>query len=86
LHKDKLIQELFQKIEVLTFRLEQAEREIAELKQENAELKARLNSNSNNSSKPPFERWLREKASISKNHERETRGPIGASGQNIEPG
>jgi len=53
LHKDKLIQELFQKIEILTSRLEQAEREIAVLKQENTELKARLNSNSNNSSKPP---------------------------------
>jgi transposase len=53
LGKDKLIQELFQKIEVLDSRIEQAENEIAALKLENATLKSRLNSNSNNSSKPP---------------------------------
>ncbi len=51
--KDKLIQGLFQKIEVLTSRLEQAENKIAVLELENSELKARLNSNSKNSSRPP---------------------------------
>jgi transposase len=53
LDKDKLIQELFKRIEYLTSRLEQAGNMIAELNAENAELKARLNSNSKNSSRPP---------------------------------
>lgn len=51
--KDKLIQELFKRIEYLTSRLEQAGNMIAELNAENAELKAWLNSNSKNSSRPP---------------------------------
>ena len=58
LGKDKLIQELFQKIKVLTSRLEQAEKKISELKAENAELKARLNSNSKNSSNERYNNCL----------------------------
>ncbi|MDA3927686.1 MAG: DUF6444 domain-containing protein, partial [Prolixibacteraceae bacterium] len=41
------------KIDKLTRRLEKAENKIAVLELENSELKARLNSNSKNSSRPP---------------------------------
>jgi transposase len=53
LDKDKIIQDLIEQVARLTYRLEQAEKRILELEVENAELKARLNSNSRNSSKPP---------------------------------
>ena len=69
--KDKLIQELFQKIEILTSRLEQAEKEISELKAENAELKARLNSNSKNSSRPPSSDGYRKKPAFPKKESKE---------------
>lgn len=44
---------MLQKVELLTMRLKWAEDKMAALELENAELKTRLNSNSNNSSKPP---------------------------------
>jgi len=54
LDKDKLIEELFKRIEALTLRVEQ-------LELENAELRARLNSNSRNSSRPPSSDGYRKK-------------------------
>ena len=75
--KDRLIQELFQKIEVITSRLEQAENEIAVLKLENAALKSRLNNNSNTSSKPPSSDGYRKKPAFPK---------IGKGKQGGQPG
>jgi regulator of replication initiation timing len=54
LDKDKLIEELFKRIEALTLRVKQ-------LELENAELRARLNSNSRNSSRPPSSDGYRKK-------------------------
>jgi len=54
LDKDKLIEELFKRIEALTLRVKQ-------LELENAELRARLNSNSRNSSRQPSSDGYRKK-------------------------
>jgi transposase len=83
LHKDKLIQELFQKIEILTSRLEQAESEIAVLKQENTELKTRLNSNSNNSSKPPSSDGYGKKPAFPKTVKGKQGGQSGHQGRTL---
>jgi transposase len=83
LGKDKLIQELFQKIEVLTSRLEQAENEIAALKLENATLKSRLNSNSNNSSKPPSSDGYLKKPAFSKTGKGKQGGQSGHQGRTL---
>jgi transposase len=83
LDKDKLIQELFQKIEVLTSRLEQAEKEIAELKAENAELKARLNSNSKNSSRPPSSDGYQKKPAFPRKKNGKQGGQAGHKGRTL---
>lgn len=81
--KDKLIQELFQKIEVITSRLEQAEQEISELKAENAELKARLNSNSKNSSRPPSSDGYEKKPAFPKKKDGKQGGQPGHKGRTL---
>lgn len=83
LGKDKLIQELFQKVEVLTSRLEQAEKEIAALKSENASLKMRLNSNSNNSSKPPSSDGYLKKPAFPKSGKGKQGGQSGHKGRTL---
>jgi len=83
LGKDKLIQELFQKIEVLTSRLEQAETKIAELELENAELKARLNSNSKNSSRPPSSDGYQKKPAFPKKKKGKQGGQSGHKGSTL---
>jgi len=57
---EQAISELIEKVNILTSRLSETEKKYAELELENTELKAkvaeleaRLNSNSRNSSKPP---------------------------------
>jgi len=80
LGKDKLIQGLFQKIEVLTSRLEQAENKIAVLELENAGLKARLNSNSENSSRPPSSDGYQKKPAFTEKEKWEARRPARAQG------
>jgi transposase len=67
LNKDKLILELIEKVNYLTERLKQAESRILELEAENLELRARLNSNSNNSSKPPSSDGYKKKPAFPKN-------------------
>ena len=83
LGKDKLIQELFQKIEVLTSRLEQAETKIAVLELENAELKARLNSNSKNSSRPPSSDGYQKKPAFPKKGNGKQGGQAGHKGSTL---
>lgn len=83
LGKDKLIQELFQKIEVLTSRLEQAETNIAVLELENAELKARLNSNSKNSSRPPSSDGYQKKPAFPKKGNGKQGGQAGHKGSTL---
>jgi transposase len=83
LGEDKLIQKLFQKIEELTSRLEQAENEIAALKLENAALKARINSNSNNSSKPPSSDGYLKKPAFLKTGKGKQGGQSGHQGRTL---
>lgn len=64
--KDKVIQELIERVNHLTHRLEQAEKKITELEVENTELKARLNSNSKNSSRPPLSDGYKKKPAFPK--------------------
>lgn len=83
LGKDKFIQELFQKIEALTSRLEQAEKEIAALKSENESLRSRLNSNSNNSNKPPSSDGYQKKPAFPKTGKRKQGGQTGHKGRTL---
>ncbi len=83
LREDKLIQKLFQKIEELTSRLEKAENEIAALKLENAALKTRLNSNSNNSSKPPSSDGYLKKPAFPKTGKGKQGGQPGHQGRTL---
>jgi len=83
LGKDELIQELFRKIEVLTSRLEQAEKEIAALKSENESLKSRLNSNSNNSNKPPSSDGYQKKPAFPKTGKEKQGGQTGHKGRTL---
>ena len=74
--KDKIIHDLIKKVDELTLRVQQLEQlekenkilrqENASLKVENAELKARLNCNSENSSKPPSSDGYKKKPAFPK--------------------
>ena len=74
--KDKIIYDLIKKVEYLTLRVQQLEtfeEEIKILRQKNAslkveiaELKTRINSNSNNSSKPPSSDGYKKKPAFPK--------------------
>jgi transposase len=83
LDKDKLIQELFKRIEDLTSRLEQAENIITELRSEKAELKARLNSNSKNSSRPPSSDGYQKKPAFPKKKNGRQGGQCGHKGRTL---
>jgi transposase len=83
LKKDKLIQELLEKVERLTLRLEQAEKEIAVLKTENESLKSRLNSNSNNSSKPPSSDGYQKRPAFPKAEKGKQGGQSGHEGRTL---
>ena len=85
------IQELLQKIDQLTARVEQLEKEnhrlgdeVQELRVENAELKARLNTNSNNSSKPPSMDGYSKKPAIPKIIKGQHGGQHGHSGSTLK--
>lgn len=74
--KDQLILDLLEKIEILTNRLELAEKEIAELK-------ARLNSNSSNSSKPPSSDGYKKKPAFPRNKKGKQGGQKGHKGRTL---
>lgn len=74
--KDKLIEELFKRIEALTLRVEQ-------LELENAELRARLNSNSRNSSRPPSSDGYRKKPAFSNKKNGKQGGQKGHEGNTL---
>lgn len=81
--KDRLIQELIEKIAHLTERLAQAEKRISEVEAENAELRARLNSNSSNSSRPPSSDGYRKKPAFPKNKNGRQGGQPGHAGRTL---
>ena len=76
LDKDQLILELLEKVEILTIRLESAEKEIAELK-------SRLNSNSSNSSKPPSSDGYQKKPAFPKKKKGKQGGQSGHKGRTL---
>lgn len=83
LEKDRLIYELLQKVELLTLRLKWAEDKIAALELENAELKSRLNSNSNNSSKPPSSDGYQKRPAFPKTGNGKQGGQTGHKGRTL---
>jgi transposase len=93
LDKDRLIQELFQKVEDLTLRVGQLEvygkenkilrKENAALQSENASLRSRLNSDSSNSSKPPSSDGYKKKPAFNKRHKGIQGGQKGHKGNNL---
>ncbi|MHC1775970.1 MAG: IS66 family transposase [Lentimicrobium sp.] len=82
--KDNFISVLLEKIDALTLRLDQAEREIVALKAENSELKARLSSNSSNSSKPPSSDGYTKKPALSKSFKGKKGGQTGHKGNTLQ--
>lgn len=84
LDKGHVIIELIKKVEHLTNRLTLAEKEIALLKAENAELKSQLNSNSSNSSKPPSSDGYKKKPAFAKKHKGIKGGQKGHKGSNLK--
>jgi len=94
LNKDKLIQELFQKVEGLSLRVQQLEvfekenkilrQENVALQAENASLRSRLNSDSSNSSKPPSTDGYKKKPAFSKKHKGLKGGLKGHKGSNLK--
>ncbi|MBN2260274.1 MAG: transposase, partial [Clostridiales bacterium] len=83
LDKDKIISELIIKVNKLTKRLDDAEKEIAELKAENTELKARLNSNSKNSNKPPSSDGYKKQPALPKKKKGRQGGQKGHKGKTL---
>lgn len=86
-----LIQNLLQKIDQLTARVDQLEKEnhrlnndVHELRVENAELKARLNANSKNSSKPPSMDGYSKKPAMPKTKKGKHGGQHGHSGSTLK--
>ena len=94
LDKDKIIYDLIKKVEYLTLRVQQLEtfeEEIkilhhknASLRVEIAELKARLNSNSNNSSKPPSSDGYNKKPAFFKEKNGKQGGQKGHKGRTLQ--
>lgn len=88
--KNKVIQELLEKVDSLIkcvseleFENAELKREVIELKAENVELKARLNSNSKNSSKPPSSDGFKRKPAFSKKKKGKQGGQKGHKGQTL---
>ena len=81
--KDKIIQELLEQVQLLTFRLEQAEKRIAELEDENEELKSRLSQNSKNSSRPPSSDGYNKQPAFAKKRKGKKGGQKGHKGNTL---
>lgn len=89
--KDKTIQELIEKVDLLTKRVAQVETENIKLKKENielkakiAELKSRLNINSSNSSKPPSSDGYKKKPAFPKKKTGKQGGQKGHNGRTLQ--
>ena len=92
--KDKIIYDLIKKVEYLTSRVQQLEtfeeeikilcQKNASLKIEIAELKARINSNSNNSSKPPSSDGYKKKPAFPKAKNGKQGGQKGHKGRTLQ--
>ena len=82
--KKHSISVLLERIAALTLRLDQAEQEIVALKAENSELKARLSSNSTNSSKPPSSDGYTKKPALPKKLKGVQGGQCGHSGTTLQ--
>lgn len=82
--KDKLIEELFDKVDKLTTRLSQLESEVGKLTTENQELKARLNKNSTNSHKPPSSDGYMKRPALPQNKSGKKGGQKGHKGSTLK--
>lgn len=91
--KDKIIQDLIRKVEELTLRVSQLEKfeeenkklreENVWLKSENKRLKSQLNSNSNNSNRPPSSDGYRKKPALPKREKGKQGGQSGHKGRTL---
>ena len=84
LSTDLVISILVEKIDTLSTRLAKVEKENTELKTENAELKARLNSNSKNSSRPPSSDGYSKKPAFPKKKKGKQGGQKGHKGRTLQ--
>jgi transposase len=84
LDKDNFISVLLERIDALTLRLEQAEREIVALKAENSDLRSRLSSNSSNSSKPPSSDGYTKKPALPRKLKGKIGGQSGHKGNTLQ--
>jgi transposase len=84
LDKDQFISVLIAQIDELKLCLDQATKEIEALKAENSELRARLSSNSRNSSKPPSSDGYTKKPALPKKLKGKKGGQIGHKGNTLE--
>lgn len=83
LNKDKYILDLIAKVEFLTLQLEIANEQIARLSAENQVLRSQINSNSNNSSKPPSSDGYTKKPAFPKQEKGTKGGKKGHKGRNL---
>jgi transposase len=83
LDKDKIISGLIIQVNILTRCLDDAEKRIAGLEAENAELKARLNSNSRNSNKPPSSDGYKRQPALPKKKSGKQGGQKGHKGNTL---
>jgi len=83
LDKVQIIQELIDKVDLLTIRIAAVDAENTKLRLEISELKSKLNSNSQNSSKPPSSDGYKKKPAFPKKKKGKQGGQIGHKGKTL---